>query len=52
MFEDDPRFVAVEKEREREELFEDYLVDLDRKVRLHLNMVVRSSVSTMIGLCF
>ena len=33
MFEDDPRFLAVEKDREREELFEDYMVDLERKVR-------------------
>ena len=33
MFEDDPRFLGVEKEREREELFEDYMVDLERKVR-------------------
>lgn len=32
MFEEDPRFLGVEKDREREELFEDYLVDLDRKV--------------------
>lgn len=32
MFEDDPRFLAVEKDREREELFEDYMVDLERKV--------------------
>jgi hypothetical protein len=33
MFEDDPRFLAVDKDREREELFEDYMVDLERKVR-------------------
>jgi len=33
MFEEDPRFLGVEKDREREELFEDYLVDLDRKER-------------------
>jgi hypothetical protein len=33
LFEDDPRFQAVDKDREREELFEDYLVDLERKVR-------------------
>lgn len=32
MFEDDPRFLAVEKDREREELFEDYIVELERKV--------------------
>lgn len=32
MFEDDARFLAVEKDREREELFEDYMVDLERKV--------------------
>jgi pre-mRNA-processing factor 40 len=31
-FQEDPRFLGVEKDREREELFEDYLVDLDRKV--------------------
>lgn len=35
MFEEDPRFLGVEKDREREELFEDYLVDLDRKVINH-----------------
>lgn len=34
MFEDDPRFLAVEKDREREELFEDYIVELERKVRV------------------
>nr|PNR31101.1 hypothetical protein PHYPA_027417 [Physcomitrium patens] len=33
MFEDDPRFLAVEKDREREELFEDYMIDLERKER-------------------
>jgi pre-mRNA-processing factor 40 len=33
LFEDDPRFQAVDKDREREELFEDYLVDLERKER-------------------
>lgn len=32
MFENDPRFLAVEKDREREELFEDYIVELERKV--------------------
>ncbi|KAG6554153.1 hypothetical protein Mapa_004069 [Marchantia paleacea] len=31
LFEEDPRLQAVEKDREREELFEDYLVDLERK---------------------
>jgi pre-mRNA-processing factor 40 len=33
LFEDDRRFQAVDKDREREELFEDYLVDLERKER-------------------
>lgn len=33
LFENDLRFQAVEKDREREELFEDYLVDLERKVK-------------------
>lgn len=33
MFEDDPRFLAVDKDRDREELFEDYTLDLERKVR-------------------
>eukprot|EP00850_Spirogloea_muscicola_P004143 SM000017S02883 [mRNA] locus=s17:918328:927163:+ [translate_table: standard] len=31
LFENDPRCQAVEKERDREELYEDYLVDLERK---------------------
>ena len=29
---EDPRFRAVEKDREREELFEDYIIDLEAKV--------------------
>ncbi|KAL3696119.1 hypothetical protein R1sor_010195 [Riccia sorocarpa] len=33
LFEGDPRFHAVDKDREREELYEDYLVDLERKER-------------------
>lgn len=41
MFEDDPRFLAVEKDRERELLFEEYMVDLERKV------LVRSCAWTM-----
>jgi len=44
MFEDDPRFVAVEKDREREELFEDYMVDLERKV-CALNLSRKDSAS-------
>ena len=41
LFEKDQRYVAVESEREREELFDDYIVDLGKKVRgeaaQHLN---------------
>lgn len=33
LFAEDPRLLAVEKDREREELFEDYLVELERKER-------------------
>eukprot|EP01018_Ginkgo_biloba_P017493 Gb_14217 [translate_table: standard] len=33
LFDNDQRFHAVERGREREELFEDYLVDLERKER-------------------
>ncbi|EFJ38578.1 hypothetical protein SELMODRAFT_402621 [Selaginella moellendorffii] len=33
LFESDPRFHAVDKEREREDLFDDYLLDLERKER-------------------
>ncbi|KAL2612233.1 hypothetical protein R1flu_023925 [Riccia fluitans] len=33
LFENDPRFQAVDKDGEREELYEDYLVDLERKER-------------------
>jgi hypothetical protein len=32
MFEDDERFSAVDRPREREDLFENYLVDLQKKV--------------------
>jgi pre-mRNA-processing factor 40 len=32
MFEDDERFKAVERPREREDLFEGYLVELHKKV--------------------
>lgn len=32
MFEKDPRCQAVETDREREELYEDYMVDLVKKV--------------------
>jgi hypothetical protein len=32
MFEDDERFKAVERPREREDLFENYLVELHKKV--------------------
>jgi hypothetical protein len=31
MFENDPRFKALEDDREREDMFEDYLLDLDKK---------------------
>ncbi|XXG75331.1 hypothetical protein AAC387_Pa07g3861 [Persea americana] len=33
LFEDDERFTAVERERDREDLFESYLVDLQKKER-------------------
>ena len=32
MFEDDERFNAVERSKEREDLFENYLVELQKKV--------------------
>lgn len=32
MFEDDERFKAVEREADREDLFRNYLVDLQKKV--------------------
>ena len=32
MFENDERFNAVEKSRDREDLFESYMVELERKV--------------------
>lgn len=31
MFENDPRFKALEDDREREDMFEDYLLDLEKK---------------------
>ena len=36
MFEDDERFKAVERPREREDLFENYLVELHKKVIRYL----------------
>lgn len=33
MFENDERFKAVERTRDREDLFESYMVELERKVR-------------------
>jgi pre-mRNA-processing factor 40 len=32
MFEDDERFKAVDRPREREDLYENYLVELQKKV--------------------
>lgn len=37
MFEDDERFSAVERPREREDLFESYLVELQKKVEIGRN---------------
>jgi len=34
MFENDERFNAVERPRDREDLFESYMVELERKVRI------------------
>lgn len=36
MFEEDERFTAVERERDREDLFESYLVDVQKKVTIYL----------------
>jgi len=38
MFEDDERFKAVERPREREDLFENYLVELHKKVLIYLTL--------------
>jgi len=37
MFEDDDRFKAVEKPKDRQELFENYLVELQKKVKIRLS---------------
>lgn len=34
MFENDERFKAVERARDREDLFESYIVELERKVKV------------------
>lgn len=39
MFEDDERFSAVERPREREDLFESYLMELQKKVLSYRNSV-------------
>lgn len=36
MFENDERFKAIERARDREDLFESYMVELERKVRIRL----------------
>lgn len=36
MFENDERFKAVDRARDREDLFESYMVELERKVKLLL----------------
>lgn len=33
LFQHDPRFLAVDGDKEREELYEDFMVDLVKKVR-------------------
>ncbi|RZL15316.1 MAG: hypothetical protein EOO89_13620 [Pedobacter sp.] len=35
IFENDERFTAVERNRDREDLFESYIVELERKVMVH-----------------
>lgn len=35
MFENDERFKAVERPRDREDLFESYIVELERKVTIY-----------------
>lgn len=35
MFENDERFKAVERARDREDLFESYIVELERKVTVY-----------------
>lgn len=42
MFEDDERFKAVEKEADREDLFRNYLVDLQKKVMNCLCIICNS----------
>ena len=37
MFEDDERFKAVERAGDREDLFKNYLVDLQKKVRFSIS---------------
>lgn len=32
MFEDDERFIAVERAKDREDLFEDYILELEKRV--------------------
>lgn len=34
MFENDERFKAVERARDREDLFDNYMVELERKVKV------------------
>ncbi|OEL15899.1 Pre-mRNA-processing protein 40A [Dichanthelium oligosanthes] len=44
MFEDDERFKAVERSREREDLFENYLVDLHKKMKIKLANTLQEQV--------
>lgn len=38
-FEDDERFIAVERAKDREDLFEDYILELEKKVTSFILLV-------------
>ena len=53
MFEDDERFKAVEKPKDRQELFENYLVELQKKVCfscLIVKCVLQKKISAVNGI--
>lgn len=43
MFENDERFKAVERARDREDLYESYIVELERKVTVLLSFFISKS---------
>ena len=48
MFEDDERFKAVEKEADRQDLFRNYLVDLQKKVTRFWSCFISSHMILLI----